>query len=46
MPNKKDLLNIEVNWREKYKLSKEEDFKIWLEKTCPFKKIEFPRRDI
>ena len=33
MPNKKDLLNIEINWRERYKLSKEEDFKIWLEKA-------------
>ena len=33
MPNKKDLQNIEINWREKYKLSKEEDFKIWLEKA-------------
>ena len=33
IPNKKDLLNIEFNWREKYKLSKEEDFKIWLDKA-------------
>jgi len=33
MPNEEDLLNIETNWREKYKLSKEEDFKIWLEKA-------------
>ena len=30
-PNNKELQNIEINWRIKYKLSKEEDLKLWLE---------------